>query len=527
MRFVKSFVLLIPAMAMLAMAGCGSDNRESGASASLAASQACIGCHANNKISPVTGTLIVTEYLASAHSSRGASCPDCHTNSGHPTGGSIVKAVQDTQCATCHTTTNLGTLHFSNFTTSLASQFVSQSDAAGVQCRKCHNPHDTTSLIQYNRDWAESGHGDTTYVPGNANASSVNSHYPWTTVAREACSKCHTTTGNLKHTVGGATVLTTDAVTGTPGTTTITGGPLMSNNKKNEALMCSVCHNDYGWTRRAIGARTLEYTYDSDLVLGGGSDAFAGAAPATTNGANAPAAVVLPDSGDSNLCLVCHSGRGNSQSKRSTRFEGHHAATGADLYAEYSHIGYEFAGLVYTKPAFFAHPTIGIADGAGPCVSCHMKTTKSHTYEVVTKDAGGVITAINSQAICNTCHGSAMNAATLEELSLGYKDAGKLLKDYLANTVPNYTGAAIVVASGNVNTIHVNTYGAFQNSLISTEDPGGFAHNSYYVKRLIFDSIDWLDNHTFDGTITINATNYPNAAKWFNADAITGVATRP
>lgn len=531
---MKSTLLVsLSALFLLTLTGCGSSSKEGGGQTdSFKASAACIECHANaNYVSPVTGLQYVSEWQKSAHNLRnGAACTDCHTNSGHPSGGSIVKAVQDTQCQTCHTITKIGVPHFAAYTTSLAAQYVSQTNAAGVQCRQCHNPHDTTSLLQYNKDWAESGHGNTTYVPGNASASSVNSHYPWTIASRDACAKCHTTTGNLKVTIGGATVLTSDAVTGTPGTTTITGGPLMSNNKKNEALMCSICHNDYGWTRRSIGARTLEYTYDPDLVLGGGSDAFAGAAPATTNGGSAPAPVVLPDAGDSNLCLVCHTGRGNSQSKRSTRFEGHHAATGADLYADVTHVGYEFSGRTYTKPVSFAHDTIGVSAGVGPgpCVSCHMKTTRSHTYEAVTKNAAGAITAINSQAVCNTCHsGGSMDAAKLEEEALGYRDAGKLLNAYLANTVTNYLGAAIVVASGNVNSIHVNTYGAFQNSLIVTEDPGGFAHNRYYVKRLLFDSIDWLDNHSFDGTITINAATYPKAAAWFGAAAGTGVATRP
>ncbi|CAG0949307.1 partial C-type polyheme cytochrome OmcB, partial [Geobacteraceae bacterium] len=481
MKLSKSLTMLLGTAAMFAMYGCGSDNRESNIdqqTATFQASAACISCHATNKTSPVTGALIVEEWKKSVHNTNaGAACTDCHTNSGHPNGGSIVAAVEDTQCATCHTVASLGYPHFANYTTSLAAQYVSQTDAAGVQCRQCHNPHDTTSLIQYNKDWTESGHGNVGYVPGNASASSVNSHYPWTTAGRDSCAKCHTSTGYLKHVVGGTTTLTTNA-----GVSTITAGPYMSNNKKNEAIMCSACHEDYSWKRRSIGARTMEYTYDADLVPGGGSDAFAGAAPATANGAAPETAVVLPDVGDSNLCLVCHGGRGNFQSKRASRFEGHHAATGADLFAANSHFGFEFAGRDYTKPAAYAHDSIGVATGAGPCVSCHMKSTKSHTFDAVTKNASGVITAINTQAVCNTCHtgASAINAATLEEQSLGYQNAGKLVIDYLANTVPNYTGAPIVITTtAQANAAHVNTYGAFQNSLLTSEDPGGYAHNIY------------------------------------------------
>ncbi|GLI37130.1 cytochrome C [Geobacter hydrogenophilus] len=492
MKLSNSLTLLLGTAAMLAMYGCGSDNREGNLdqqSATFQASAACISCHATNKISPVTGALIVEEWKKSAHNTKsGAACTDCHTNSGHPNGGSIVAAVQDTQCATCHTTTRLGSPHFANYTTSLAAQFVSQSDAAGVQCRQCHNPHDTTSLIQYNRDWAESGHGNVTYVPGNASASSVNSHYPWTTSSRDACSKCHTTTGYKKFTNGGVTVLN--------GVVTA-GGPIMSNDKKNETIMCSACHTNYSWTRRAIGAQTLEYTYNAVVIT-------------------------LPDAKDSNLCLVCHSGRGNGQSARSSRFAGHHAPTGADLFAEFTHLGYEFAGLSYAKPVFFKHDTIGLTDGSGPCVSCHMKATNSHTFEAVTKDATGVITAIKSQAVCNTCHGTSMTAATLVEESAGYQQAGTILKAYLANTITNYKNAAITYSAGMPN----NEYGAFQNSQLPTEDPGGYVHNRFYVKRLLFDSIDALDNNTLDGTITINATTYPKAAVWFGASATaTGAVT--
>ncbi|WP_298268003.1 cytochrome c3 family protein [Geobacter sp.] len=491
MNLRNQTVLLLGATALFALAGCGSSNRESAIdqqTASFQASAGCISCHAGNKTSPVTGAQITDEWQKSAHNTKnGAACADCHTNSGHPNGGSIVKAVQDTQCATCHTTVKLGSPHFANYTTSLASQYVSQSDAAGVQCRQCHNPHDTTSLIQYNKDWADSGHGSTTYVPGNANASSVNSHYAWTTSSRDACSKCHTTTGYKNFTNGNA-------------------APYMSNNKKNETIMCSACHQDYSWKRRNIGAQTLEYTYN--------------AAPIT-----------LPDAKDSNLCLVCHSGRGNGQSARSSRFAGHHAPTGADLFAEYTHLGYEFAGLDYTKKSYFEHDTIGMTDGSGPCVSCHMKAANSHTFDVVTKDANGVITAIKSQAVCDSCHSGsyAMTAAKLEEESAGYQEAGTILKAYLANTIVNYKNAAIVYSS-NPATMSDNEYGAYQNSLFPSEDPGGYAHNRYYVKRLIFDSIDFLDNSTFDGTITIDATTYPNAAAWFGAPAgTTGnyTATRP
>ena len=498
------YLLLLLVSLPISLSGCGNDSSVSPAESSFAVSETCITCHkTSGTSSSVTLASITDEWSASKHSMmQGASCIDCHgSGNGHPSscggchGGSTTAGLEfhnpaaAGRCYTCHTT--LGYPHFANYTTSLAAQYVSQTDAAGVQCRQCHNPHDTTSLIQYNRDWAKSGHGDVHFVSGNASASSVNSHYPWTTAGRDACSKCHTTSGYKKFVSGGV-------------------APLMSNNMKNEAIMCSACHQDYSWKRRNIGAQTLDYKY---------------------NGID----VVLPDAGDSNLCLVCHSGRGNGQSARPTRNGStyHHAVAGAVLFSDKTHVGYEFdidgngnSAEHYGNPAHFKHNIIGMTNGAGPCVSCHMKSSNSHTFGVVTKDTTGAITSINTIALCNTCHTAkyALTPAKLEEESEGYRDAGNLLDAKLTAKgimIPR-TGTKEYIAA-----LPANDYGAWLNSSLTSDEPGGFAHNRYYVKRLIFDSLDWLDNGAFDGTIIIDAVDYPHASDWFRADATTNMARRP
>lgn len=497
-------------LAVALLSGCGSSKKEGGilpvsGTDKLAESQNCISCHSGNKFDPKTGVSITAEWLKSAHNLKnGASCPDCHTNTGHPAGGTIVKSVLDTQCATCHTTTLLNVPHFAAYTTSLAAQYVSQNVAAGGQCRTCHNPHDTTTLMQYNKDWADSGHGSTKYVPGNASASSVNSHYAWTTASRDACAKCHTTSGYLRVTNGVVGVLTAPGAT----SPTITGGPVLSTNTKNETIMCTACHNDYGWTRRAIGAQTLEYQYNAALIT-------------------------LPDAGDSNLCITCHAGRGNTQSARPTRNGStyHHFVAAGTLYAAQTHTGYEFAGQDYTKDVL-QHDTIG-GSGSGPCVSCHMKNTSSHKYEVVSKNAAGKITALNSSATCADCHtgGSPMTVARLNAASDGYQEAGQLLSMLL-------TGNGIVIpASGTtayIAGLSANNYGAWQNSFLPSDEPGGYAHNSRYVKRLLFDSIDVQQHGAFTGSISFGTyfstnlyTTYPKAAEWFNVNPITKLASRP
>lgn len=45
------------------------------------------------------------------------------------------------------------------------------------------------------------------------------------------------------------------------------------------------------------------------------------------------------------------------------------------------------------------------------------------------------------------------------------------------------------------------TMGASFNYTLLNNDPGAFAHNPTYVKRLLYDSIDWLDNGKMDGSV--------------------------
>lgn len=372
----------------------------------------------------------------------------------------------------------------------------------------------TTPEATIYTDWAKSGHGgglitakyaavdaypkkaDGTYnrtagmtdavMAANSDGAAYSwGHYPWQTAGRAGCQKCHTATGAANYMKNPSTYnaanndfshLKLDA----------------TGNGQQELLYCWGCHSNAGTgALNNPGAVTTEYKYNA-------------------------ADIKLPDAGKSNGCLVCHTGRGNVQSARSTRFEGHHAATGADIFAEFTHVGFEFTGQNYAKPAFFAHDKVGMSNGAGPCVGCHMNSA-SHSFGVVTKDANGLITSITTQPVCNTCHTGqyAMTAAKLEEEGEGYREAGVLLKALLANTVTNYKAAPVVITTtAQANAASEGDYGSYQNAMYPAEDPGGFAHNRYYVKRLIFDSIDWMQHGAFTGSITVDAATYPHAAAW-------------
>ena len=69
--------------------------------------------------------------------------------------------------------------------------------------------------------------------------------------------------------------------------------------------------------------------------------------------------------------------------------------------------------------------------------------------------------------------------------------------------------------------------GAAFNFNLLEHDPGGYAHNRYYAKRLIWDSIDFIDDFTMnDSTPATLVTVLTDATELAAAQAYLG-ATRP
>lgn len=375
----------------------------------------------------------------------------------------------------------------------------------------------TGSAAQNAADKAINAYTDDAFMGGT----SAWSHYNWDSTLktdgtddRGSCQMCHTATGfanyannsttydaarnDFSHLLGWSQKIPAGALTG-------------GSKRQNEILYCWGCHSNAGnGTMRASGQATLGYTLNNQPII-------------------------INNVGNSAACVICHGGRGSANeaaplsATRSTRFNGHHAPTAGILFNEKAHTGYEFQGKDYTNKSFFAHDKIG-ANGAGPCASCHM-ASKSHSFAAVTENAG-VITAINNQALCNTCHAAGgqyeMTPAKLDEEKAGYKEASDLLNKYVNNTVgfTNYLGFAINGTNyNNLTTVPDNAYGAYQNGKINGDEPCAYVHNRFYVKRLIFDSVDWMDNGVLDGTISIDATAFPKAAAWLGVS--NGKASRP
>src|SRR6266581_1190384 len=191
MKVNKQLVLLLLSLLLAVVAGCG-NNAGGGAVSTLAASESCIGCHAN-ATSPGTGANILTEWKASAHNTEsaanitgsGSGCRNCHEPApGHPnscgqchggvTPGAlpsqdvVINPDQDQKCFNCHglafpndVMLQKAPQHFSNMTAIY--DFAGNPTNAGHRaayvssqnlrhCRNCHNPHDPSTNIAINHE---------------------------------------------------------------------------------------------------------------------------------------------------------------------------------------------------------------------------------------------------------------------------------------------------------------------------------------------------------------------------------------
>ncbi|ACM20218.1 lipoprotein cytochrome c, 10 heme-binding sites [Geotalea daltonii FRC-32] len=651
MKYCRLMFLLFT----LLLGGCGSDKTSQNGS-TFAASEKCIDCHNTSQaISSVTGAKINDEWARSAHGTlHGASCIDCHgSGNGHPNtcgschGGSTTAGLEfynpekAGMCGKCHNATtgydarksyaglplNTQSAHFNNMTGyEYPASFVSYNYVNN--CRKCHNPHDTSTLITYNKDWSRSGHG-TTLGLENPNETSAPIQYDFRNISREevdfktagsfgpasqqwsdnstgtasatynsGCLRCHTSTGFINYVKSGFTNLSpfgpADPKTGKPyrlddymNLPSATFSALrsrLSSDKTRELTNCDVCHDDgkgntYNFKLRKV-PQTLIYANYSGR-------------PASKITRAVRSVVTFDDAGDSNLCVACHSGRlvGNTIKMADLRgidwastgrIVNHFRGAAQMLYQKG---GFEF----YTSAAMyssdkFSHRYIGMnqtapngkgpfagdSRGHGPCIGCHLNSNgsdgaTSHTFLPVNREASNTylhdvrnpalpITAITSRA-CATCH-TGSNAWTPAKLQAekddfraaveafrqvlafaldvrltrvdfdtqgrvptssnwyGTNTTGQIIQPWLRSASTNETvpGSGFIdpVDGGSPKLIRKAAYnmGATYNWFMFYYDPGAFAHNPAYAKRLMYDSIDWLDDGLLNSSVstTFNGT---------------------
>ncbi|MGA1844555.1 MAG: hypothetical protein ACMUIS_08340 [bacterium] len=351
-------------------------------------------------------------------------------------------------------------------------------------CLDCHNPHAADNTV--NDQWALSGHGD---LKGEAWV-----HYDFKGADRMDCQQCHTATGFRN--------FANDPNDYDPNDNLFTASGM-----QKEVLYCWACHTSYTGILRDPGsfALTAPYEEPADLIAD------------------------VPDIGGSNLCMTCHSGRESGEGlkyldpnldiagKNFGSFNSHYLPAGGILFRT---IGYEYAGRDYADVAYFEHDLIGTesAPGTGsngPCAGCHMRTGEGHTFMPVEKDPNGLITKITADDLtCAECHAGqyAITPEELNELEEGYEDALDALAEQLAADGIHYgTGYPYFFSDPNNQTpanaftawLNTDTLGAAFNLNMLVHMPGAHIHNRFYTKRLLYDSIDFVDDGVLNWSVNL------------------------
>jgi hypothetical protein len=370
-------------------------------------------------------------------------------------------------------------------------------------------------------------------------------HYNWDdTSSRGACQRCHTSTGASNFMKSPSTY---DATGNGNDFSHLANWSKTGGSGQNELLYCWGCHQNAGTGKLyAPGAR---------------NELYAAVVNTATGTTGSTVIISYPDVNGSNVCMTCHVGREVGENiKAITDADGvlsfvnsHYLTAGAQLFGK---SGYTYTGRDYTAPTFFAHDKIGTAAAPGtgtngPCIGCHMTSANKHKFTNVSSTSSGVITGITS-TLCATCHTGdlALTPAKLIAEEEEYQDALEGLDAALkAKGIFFFKGAnPYFFKDTNANglldpaeAVSTNTYthwetpygaalwrdvmGAAFNLNLLAHDPGGFAHNRFYAKRLIWDSIDFIDDGVLNNSVPatliaqlrgqtlLNAQNYLGSAR--------------
>lgn len=425
-----------------------------------------------------------------------------------------------------------------------------------ISCLSCHPNGDTTANAAILKEYATTGHADVTAIP-------------WTIPEiGGTCQRCHTTFG-FRHHLENYTPVNYDPATPYRGISlsspdlapqwigTILSTPLNQREEYRNAmqvLICSACHPEDGLVTGAL--RTP--------VTPGGFVALWSANSIT-------ARVSFPDAGASNLCIRCHSARRAGPNITAVATTTAHFLPAAatvfsgttdlvnitanttnpiippGLDTKFTGVGYEFPGLgqAYVNPNPFSHKNVGTPGGKGPCVGCHMSGAAGHSLKIIDEDVAGNIAAINSDA-CLGCHG-VMPPTGLNDKRAAFQAAltalGELLqtKGFFLNPENGtfYKDAAfsIPLGTGANNTeinaatqLYYNTQattfgldfahlrGALYNLWLFSYrggDPAAYVHNSNYTKKILFDTLDYVNDGALNGGVTLSN---PVAAAYLDGD---------
>ncbi|GFO64828.1 hypothetical protein M1B72_05035 [Geomonas paludis] len=368
-------------------------------------------------------------------------------------------------------------------------------------------------------------------------------HYNWddstgTASDRKSCQKCHTATGSANYLTNPATYnAANNDFSHLSGWTSAKVSP------QNEVLYCWGCHTsaETGALRNPGAVTTADYNFKG-----------------------APA--VYPNVGASNVCITCHGGQKSGESITALTTAGntftnvsfvnsHYMAAAGLMYAKSGYTNFidpntvigtstygksltsnEDGGLLTSTHRKLGTPAIngdshnvakfvpGFLDSDGPCATCHY-AKGNHELE---------IGAVAFTEVCVNCH-SAEGTTTLtvdnfkevfiEEQAVPFKEAialalAKLSANYgityNASAYPYFydarNGNSAVkdwTRGGQLNAAEAEKLmGACFNINLLNRDPAAYVHARTYARRLLYDTIDFLDDKTINMSTGATAIAY-------------------
>lgn len=483
---------------------------------------ACLQCHETTL--DQTGQNVVASYKLSGHytnmaftdgSGVGAGCVGCHGPSHN-----IPNPYANGRCFECHT--DKVTLHANTDAAAGANAMYASTNYAD-NCNACHQPHNANAGNAERHDWAHSAHGEVDGVAW--------SHYEFQKPDRLTCQRCHTATGFKAFAASGLTAFNP------------TASVAAATDNANEVLACDACHTNNKFAMRSVPAFTAPYTIGNDLAGKKGTAVVFPNVGETNLCIPCHAGLVSGVGSVSNFAATGFSAVNPHylaaagtmyMSVGFTDFTSANAAIGTTTYAKTLTIdsasapGYGITGGVSSTHRKLGTSAIngdthntavfvpGNFDTNGPCVVCHLNA-KTSTADV--RPGHGHTLEIDEEAynqVCINCHSSentvplnAQNfkAVFLEPQSEAFQTtlalAVNLLKtkhniDFNPNAYPYYYQGGTTSAQtdwtkgGTVS--GKKLLGAAYNIQLLTKDPAAYAHARSYSRRLLYDTIDFLDD---------------------------------
>ncbi|WP_243374071.1 hypothetical protein [Geotalea sp. SG265] len=519
---------------------------------------ACMACHDSHN--PDTATAQSTCYTCHAGGNHGwsvaafeksshfngtyakldgmdkESCLACHNaHSTEATFGaySTLTPVAATGCQTCHTPGAPYGIYNADQTGKAPHVQTGTADAGGyyptasyitkggATCASCHYHNNSV-----NAGWAEGGHGkvDAPAFVSNAthnwNGQGTDGVNYQVSPQKTNCIRCHSSRGFAQFWDSGFSNI--DKVYLDPVAKTL--------DKASAPLTCDGCHSGAKGVRGAVRPMPTGFTKVKS---------FYGYSNATIAGAKMTTSLEFTDNKNSNICLPCHSQRAAGTGIKALFAQGafKQYSVGTAMYpheAQPAAIvdgkgGYEFASAqgYQDRMRHIRIGNYGTGTGynntgitSGNCAGCHMTSEKTHALEAVTEDATtGQINGI-ATTLCSNCHPVAFTYQDIQKKKDAFNASvaalGKLLvqKGFTqdgVNVLPERKAFDMSLGTKD-NAIAEKNIGAWFNwYLFKTADSAAYVHNPAYSRRLINDSIDWLDDHVINDSAAATIQNLATA----------------